>query len=86
MRCSTIDAVILIGVQYEEFKPDMYSGILVSIPSLKSNRLFIGDNPARDWKEAQDWIAQNFPVQIVLNRSSVDNFVLDGGTLDLPAE
>lgn len=71
---------IIAGVKYVDLDPSTYRGIEIGISITGTS------NPADDWRVAQlliEKMKEEIPGLAVLNTSSVDNFVLDGGNLDV---
>lgn len=70
--------VILIGVYFDEFVAASYKGVSVEVGQEPVKTFFTG-LPKDDCKAAREYAATyGLPI---MNRSSVDHFVMDGGVL-----
>jgi hypothetical protein len=110
-----MDTTILLGVKYEEGKPETYKGITIGViirqPTQQALDAIVNlckateqhkitdayagktpeivdlelraytNDPVEDWSFVR-WLISHWSNAIILNRSSVDHFVMDGGTLD----
>jgi hypothetical protein len=68
-------AIALIGVDYEEYKPETYKGVYVTIDG--TEKKFPGKNFDEDVIKAQNWITMNYSDRAIFHSSSVDNFKSD---------
>lgn len=108
------DTTVLLGVKYEEGRPETYQGITVSITVRQPTQLMLDaivnlckveeqpkitgaypklpdiitvdlraytQDPVEDWTFTL-WMLSHWHNAIILRRSSVDHFVMDGGKLE----
>lgn len=68
----------IINIDSEEFKPETYRAVEVTI-DLKKHKRYNSGIPQKDYDAALDEIKDR--VEIISHSSSVDHFISDGGNL-----
>lgn len=72
----------VIGVDYDEMKPESYKGVILSIKGVKKE--FNTGNFIKDWYDCNKFILNSdlCETEQFSNSSSLDHFIMDGAPFD----
>jgi hypothetical protein len=72
------EPIIFVAVDYDEFKPETYRGVVLTV-GVDGQEIRFADHSdfAADSQAAKNWIARYFPTYLAVCVSSYDNFEAD---------